>query len=48
MIEKINNIPRADTQIANSLKTHLWDFDKRDVVVIDAKKEITRILDENI
>jgi hypothetical protein len=26
MVERINNIPRADTQIANSSTTKLWEF----------------------
>jgi hypothetical protein len=40
MVERINNIPRADTQIANSAKTKLWDIERDDVIVIRAKDEI--------
>lgn len=48
MIERINRISRADTQIANSSKTHLWDIEKKDEIVIKAKDEIKKILDENL
>jgi len=48
MIEKINHIPRADTQIANTDKSHLWDIHDEDQIVIQAKKEITEILQENL
>ena len=44
MVDRINNIPRADTQIANSEKTHLWDIDKKDVMVKKAKEEIFDII----
>ena len=40
MVDRINSIPRADTQIANSSKTHLWDFERKDIVVLKAKEEI--------
>lgn len=30
MVEKINHIPRADTQIANTDKSHLWDIQEDD------------------
>lgn len=48
MIERINNIPRADNQIANSDKTHLWDVDQQDIVVRNAQDEISQILLENL
>lgn len=48
MVDRINSIPRADTQIANSSKTHLWDIEKKDVIVIKAKDEIKKIIQENI
>jgi hypothetical protein len=48
MIEKINHIPRADTQIANTDKSHLWDIQEDDQIVLVAKKEITDILQENL
>ena len=44
MVEKINHIPRADTQIANTDKSHLWDIQEDDQIVIAAQKEITEIL----
>ena len=40
MVERINSIPRADTQIANSEKTHLWDIKLEDEIVINAKEEV--------
>lgn len=48
MVERINNIPRADTQIANSSKTKLWDIERSDVIVVRAKDEITQIVNENV
>ena len=48
MIEKINLIPRADTQIANSEKVHLWEIDLEDEIVTQAQQEIREILSENL
>jgi hypothetical protein len=48
IVDRINNIPRADNQIANSDKTRLWDINKNDDVVREAKQEITDILFENL
>ena len=48
MVERINSIPRADTQIANSEKTHLWDIKLDDEIVLNAKKEVETILFENL
>ena len=48
MVERINSIPRADTQIANSEKTHLWDIKLEDEIVINAKEEVQQILLENL
>ena len=48
MVERINQIPRADTQIANSDKTHLWDIKINDELVLNAEEEIKQILLENL
>ena len=48
MVKAIDNIPRADTQIANSDKTHLWEIRQDDEMVVDAKREISQILVENL
>jgi hypothetical protein len=48
MVKAIDNIPRADTQIANSDKTHLWEIRQDDEIVINAKAEIQQILLENL
>ena len=48
MVERINSIPRADTQIANSDKTHLWDIKLEDEIVLKAKEEVQQILLENL
>lgn len=48
MVDRINHIPRADTQIANSEKSHLWEILKKDVIVINAKKDISKIIQENL
>ena len=48
MVERINNIPRADTQIANSSTTKLWEFSSKDIVIEKAKVEISSILNDNI
>ena len=41
MVKAIDNIPRADTQIANSDKTHLWEIRQDDEIVVNAKTEIS-------
>lgn len=48
MVKAIDNIPRADTQITNPEKTHLWEIEKDDEIVIQAKDEINKILKENL
>jgi len=48
IIDKINQIPRADQQIANNDKTHLWDISEDDVLITDAEREIKDILDDNL
>ena len=48
MVKAIDNIPRADTQIANSDKTHLWEIRQDDEIVVNAKQEISTILLENL
>ena len=48
MIEKINKIPRADNQIANSDKDHLWEIHIKDELVVNSTKEISQILLENL
>jgi hypothetical protein len=48
MVKAIDNIPRADTQIANSDKTHLWEIRQDDEIVVNAKQEITQILLDNL
>ena len=48
MVKAIDNIPRADTQIANSDKTHLWEIRQDDEIVVNAKTEISQILLENL
>ena len=48
MVERINQIPRADTQIANSEKMHLWDIKTNDELVINAEEEIKAILLDNL
>lgn len=48
MVKAIDNIPRADTQIANSDKTHLWEIRQDDEIVVNAKTEISQILQENL
>ena len=48
MVKAIDNIPRADTQIANSDKTHLWEIRQDDEMVVNAKAEISQILLENL
>jgi hypothetical protein len=48
MIEKINKIPRADNQIANSDKDHLWEIHLKDELVVNSTTEISQILLENL
>lgn len=48
MVKAIDNIPRADNQIANSDKTHLWEIRQEDEIVVAAKDEIGQILLENL
>lgn len=48
MVKAIDNIPRADNQIANSDKTHLWMISQNDEIVVAAKSEIEKILEENL
>lgn len=48
MVEKINAIPRADTQIANNDKTHLWYISTEDEIVKNAEHIIKQIVDENL
>lgn len=48
MVEKINQIPRADTQIANNDKTHLWYISADDEIVKNAEATIKTIVDENL
>ena len=48
MVEKINAIPRADTQIANNDKTHLWYISADDEIVKNAESIIKSIVDENL
>jgi len=44
MVKAIDNIPRADNQIANSDKTHLWEIRLDDEIVVAARDEINQIL----
>lgn len=48
MIEKINKIPRADNQIANSDKDHLWEIHLKDELVVNSTTEVSQILLENL
>ena len=48
MISKVNRIPLADTQIANTDKSQLWDIQEEDQMIINAENEIEQILDENL
>lgn len=48
MVEKINAIPRADTQIANTDKAHLWYILVDDEIIRNAQAEIKAIIDENL
>ena len=48
MVEKINNIPRADNQISNADKTHLWYISSADEIIIKAELIIKNIVDENL
>lgn len=48
MVEKINAIPRADTQIANNDKTHLWYISADDEIIKTAEHIIKNIVDENL
>lgn len=48
IVEKINGIPRADTQIANNDKTHLWPISADDEIVKSAENVIKHIVDENL
>jgi len=48
MVEKINAIPRADTQIANNDKTHLWYISADDEIIKNAESIIKNIVDENL
>lgn len=48
MVKAIDQIPRADGQIANSDKTHLWEIRQDDEIVVNAKTEISQILVENL
>lgn len=48
MVEKINAIPRADTQIQNSDKTHLWYISADDEIIKNAETIIKNIVDENL
>jgi len=48
MVEKINAIPRADTQIANNDKTHLWYISADDEIINNAESTIKSIVDENL
>lgn len=48
MVERINAIPRADTQINPSDKTHLWYISADDEIVKNAEYTIKTIVDENL
>lgn len=48
MVKAIDNIPRADTQIANGDKLHLWEIRQDDEIVLNAKAEIESILLKNL
>jgi hypothetical protein len=48
MVERINAIPRADTQINPSDKTHLWYISADDEIVKNAEHTIKTIVDENL
>lgn len=48
MIDRINQIPRADTQINPSDKTHLWYISADDEIVKNAEHTIKTIIDENL
>jgi hypothetical protein len=48
MVEKINQIPRADTQIANNDKAHLWYISTEDDIVKKAEETIKAIVDQNL
>lgn len=48
MIDRINQIPRADTQINPSDKTHLWYISADDEIVKNAEQTIKTIVDENL
>lgn len=48
MVEKINQIPRADTQIANNDKAHLWYISIEDDIVRKAEDAIKAIVDQNL
>jgi hypothetical protein len=48
MVERINAIPRADTQINPSDKTHLWYISADDEIVKNAEHSIKTIVDENL
>lgn len=48
MVDKINAIPRADTQIQPNEKTHLWLISNEDSIVFDAKEIINHIVTQNL
>lgn len=48
MIDKITQIPRADTQINPSDKTHLWYISPDDEMIKNAEHTIKQIIDENL
>jgi hypothetical protein len=48
MVDKINAIPRADTQIQPNEKTHLWLISNEDSIVFEAKEIINHIVTQNL
>jgi hypothetical protein len=42
------NLPRPENTIAKGDKTHLWDVQLDDEVVMKAKQEISSILNDNL
>jgi len=48
IVKQSQNLPRPETTIAKSDKTHLWDVQIEDEIVIKAKEKISETLKDNL